>query len=189
MLGVTPLDMSDLRAGERITAVLREQGWHTVDCYGMGAGLDRVCSAAGAEKNLVVSPAGLKAAQYLKDTFGTPYEIDDPLAPALLPEGDFTGRRVLVIHQQVTANALRTVLEQRGSGEATVATWSMKKAALARPGDIALKEEDQFVDLVHRGGYDIIIGDGVLHRMIPDFAGQFVEAPHFAVSGTLEGRP
>lgn len=189
VLGVTPLDMSDLRAGERITAVLREQGWHTVDCYGMGAGLDRVCSAAGAEKNLVVSPAGLKAAQYLKDTFGTPYEIDDPLAPALLPEGDFTGRRVLVIHQQVTANALRAALEQRGSGEVTVATWFLKKAALARPGDIALKEEDQFVDLVHRGGYDIIIGDGVLHRMIPDLAGQFVEAPHFAVSGTLEGRP
>ena len=100
-----------------------------------------------------------------------------------------SGKRVLVIHQQVTANALRTVLEQRGSGEVTVATWFMKKAALARPGDIALKEEDQFVDLVHRGGYDIIIGDGVLHRMIPDFAGQFVEAPHFAVSGTLEGRP
>lgn len=188
VLGVTPLDMSDLKAGEKLTALLERQGWRQVDCYGMGAGLDRVKTAAAAGKNLVVSPAGLKTAQYLKETFGTPYEVGNPLAQALLPELDYAGKRVLAIHQQVTANTLREELEKRGSGAVTVATWFLKKKELARPGDLALTEEDQFAELAGQGDYDLIIGDGVLRRMIPGFAGAFVDAPHFAVSGTLEGR-
>lgn len=188
VLGVTPLDMSDLKAGEKLAALLKGQGWRQVDCYGMGAGLEQVKTAAGAEKNLVVSPAGLKAAQYLQEQFGTPYEVSNPLSPALLPALDYAGKRVLVVHQQVTANTLREALEQRGSGEVTVATWFMKKQALARPGDVALKEEDQFMELAGQGKYDIVIGDGALRRMLPGFSGVFVDAPHFAVSGTLEGR-
>lgn len=188
VLGVTPLDLSDLKAGEKLPALLKEQGWRQVDCYGMGAGLDRVMTAAGAEKNLVVSPAGLKAARYLEETFGTPYEVGNPLAAVLLPELDYTGKRVLAVHQQVTANSLREELQKRGSGEVTVATWFMKKSELAQPGDLALKEEDQFVQLAGQGEYDIIIGDGVLRRMIPGFSGLFVDAPHFAVSGTVAGR-
>lgn len=188
VLGVTPLDMSDLKAGEKLAALLKEQGWRQVDCYGMGAGLEQVKTAAGAEKNLVVSPAGLKAARYLKETFGTPYEVGNPLAPALLPALDYAGKRVLIVHQQVTANTLREALEQRGSGEVTVATWFMKKPELARTGDIALKEEDQFMELTVQGGYDIVIGDGALRRMLPGFSGRFVDVPHFAVSGALEGR-
>lgn len=188
VLGVTPLDFSDLKAGEKLTALLKEQGWRQVDCYGMEAGLDRVKTAAGAEKNLVVSPAGLKAARYLEETFGTPYEVGNPLAPEILPELDYTGKRVLVVHQQVTANTLREELRKRGSGEVTAATWFMKKSELARPGDVALKEEDQFAEFAAQGEYDIIIGDGVLRRMLPGFTGLFVDAPHFAVSGTVAGR-
>ena len=186
VLGVTPLDMSDLHTGEKLTALLERQGWRQVDCYGMGAGLDRVKTAAAAEKNLVVAPAGLKAAEYLQTAFGTPYVVADPLAAELLPELDYTGRRVLVVHQQVTANALREELQKRGSGPVTVATWFMKKAALAQPGDVSLREENDFLALA--GDYDIIIGDEVLRGMLPEFSGEFVAAPHFAVSGTVEGR-
>ncbi len=38
-------------------------------------GLDEVRNASLAAKNVVVSPAALKAAQYLQKKFGTPYEI------------------------------------------------------------------------------------------------------------------
>ena len=186
VLGVTPLDMSDPGAGEKLTDLLNIRGWRQVDCYGMGAGLDRVKTAAAAEKNLVVSPAGLKAAEYLQTVFGTPYEVGNPLAAELLPELDYTGKRVLVVHQQVTANALREELQKRGSGPVTVATWFMKKAALAQPGDVSLREEDDFLALA--GDYDIIIGDEVLRGMLPEFSGEFVAAPHFAVSGTWVGR-
>lgn len=187
VLGATPLDLSDLKAGEKLTALLKAQGWRQVDCYGMGAGLDRVAAAAGAEKNLVVSPAGLKAARYLEESFGTPYVVGNPLAAGLFPDLDCAGKRVLVVHQQVTANTLREELQKRGSGEVTAATWFMKKTELAQPGDVALTEEDQFTELVRRGEYDIIIGDTALRRMISDFTGEFVDAPHFAASGTVVG--
>lgn len=186
VLGVTPLDMSDSAAAEKLTELLKGQGWQQVDCYGMGTGLDRVKTAAAAEKNLVVSPAGLKAAEYLNKTFGTPFEVCNPLANELLSELDYIGKRVLVVHQQVTANSLREELLRRGSGEVTVATWFMKKTSLAQPGDIVLKEEDDFTELARN--YDIIIGDEVMRPMIPGFSGEFVNAPHFAVSGTWVGR-
>lgn len=187
VLGATPLDLGDLAAGRKLTALLRRQGWRQVDCYGMGAGLDRIRTAAGAQKNLVVAPAGLKAAQYLQETFGTPYEVENPLALSLLPELDYTGKKILVVHQQAAANTLRRELERRGSGEVTAATWFMKEKELARPGDAALTEEDEFAALIRQGDYDIVIGDGVMRRMMPGFSGIFVEAPHFAVSGKLEG--
>lgn len=47
-------------------------------CYGMGDGLEAVKEAAAAEKNIVISPSGIAAAKYLKQKFGTPYEVFCP---------------------------------------------------------------------------------------------------------------
>ena len=60
--------------------------------------------AGEAEKNLVVSPSGLKAARYLEERFGVPYDIDHPLAAGLteaVPVSMLSGERILILHQQV----------------------------------------------------------------------------------------
>jgi nitrogenase molybdenum-cofactor synthesis protein NifE len=185
VLGLNPLDCSDLTAGIQMRALLAAQGWQQVDCYGMGAGLDRVKTAGGAAQNLVVSPAGLKAAEHLKQRFGTPYQVADPLAAALLPEADYASKRVLVVHQQVRANSLRQELLRRGASSVTVATWFMKKRELEQPGDLHLREEDDFAALVDSGDYDVLVGDPALWRMTKNFQGLRVDMPHFAVSGKL----
>ena len=185
VLGVNPLDLSDLKAGEKLTAALEEQGWSQVCCYGMGAGLEAVQAASSVEKNLVVAPSGLKTAQFLEKTFGTPYEVDNPLAVRLLPEGDFSGKRVLVVQQQVTAKTLREELERRGAAEVTCATWFMKKRELERRGDLRLTEEDQFEALVETGGFDVLIGDPTLWPLTEGFEGVRIPAPEFSVSGRL----
>ena len=185
VLGVNPLDLSDLRAGEKLSAALKAQGWSEVWCWGMGADLDTVREASSVEKNLVVAPSGLKTAQYLEQTFGTPYEVGNPLAACLLPKDDFTGKRVLVVQQQVTSNALRAELERRGAAEVVCATWFMKKRALERPGDLHLTEEDQFEELVRNGGWDVLIADPTLWPLTGDYAGQRIPAPEFSVSGRL----
>ena len=46
----------------------------------MGAGLEVVRQAGQARKNLVIAPAGLETARYLKKKYGTPYEAEYPLA-------------------------------------------------------------------------------------------------------------
>lgn len=186
VLGATPLDLSCADAGERIAVQLHRDGWTKVACYGMGASLDDVRAAGRAERNLVVAPAGLAAARYLEQTFGTPYETGYPLVPSIVDGLDFSGKRVLVCHQQVAANALRDRVVA-GGGEAAVASWFMLDDALTCPGDVHLVEEDDFTDLVDAGGFDMIIADAAMQRMVPRFAGEFVNARHFAVSGKVMG--
>ncbi len=184
VLGATPLDLSDIHAGQRLREVLIAQGWSRVDVYGMDADLSAVRSASAAQQNLVVSPSGRKAAAYLEETFGTPYTVLDPLAvmqPAQVP----AGRRALVIHQQVRANGIRERLLEAGYDTVHAATWFLKLPELSQKGDLRLTEEDQLQDLVAQGRYDLIVGDLCLREALPDYHGAWMDAPHFAVSGRL----
>ena len=80
IIGMTPLSLSDLDAGEKITKILKVEGYDKVSCYGMGSGLSEVRTAYAVEKNLVVSPAGMSVAKEMYEKAGIPYEVCDPLA-------------------------------------------------------------------------------------------------------------
>ena len=192
ILGMTPQDVSDLKAADKIRKVYADQGMRAI-CYGMGDGLDEVRNASLAAKNVVVSPAALKAAQYLQKKFGTPYEIAYPLVSELVPEVNYQGKKILIVQQQVIANAVRKEIEKRtGEKEAIItATWFMRKEEILTDlnvdavDDISLKEEDDFISLVEKEGYDVIFADPCMERMIPGFEGVFIPLTHFAVSGKL----
>ena len=98
---------------------------------------------------------------------------------------DVAGRRVLIVHQQVTANSLRTEFLARGAAEVTCATWFMRKRELAEPQDVRLSEESDLYRLVAEGGFDVLVGDPTLWRIVGDFEGTLVDVPQFAVSGRL----
>ena len=192
IIGMTPQDVSDLKAADKIRKLYADQGLRAV-CYGMGDGLEEVKKASLTVKNVVVSPAALKAAQYLQKKFGTPYEIAYPLAPELVPEMDYRGKKILIVQQQVIANAMRREIEKRTGEkeEITTATWFMRKEEIladlrvSAADDISLKEEDDFISLVGKDGYDVIFADPCMERMIPEFEGIFIPLTHFAVSGKL----
>lgn len=192
IIGMTPQDVSDLKAAEKIRKLYADQGLRAV-CYGMGDGLDEVRNASLAAKNVVVSPAALKAAQYLQKKFGTPYEIAYPLVSELVPEVNYQGKKILIVQQQVIANAVRKEIEKRTGekGAITTATWFMRKEEILTDlkvdaaDDISLKEEDDFISLVEKEGYDVIFADPCMERMIPGFEGTFIPLTHFAVSGKL----
>ena len=192
IIGMTPQDVSDLKAAEKIRKLYADQGLRAV-CYGMGDGLDEVRNASLAAKNVVVSPAALKAAQYLQKKFGTPYEIAYPLVSELVPEVNYQGKKILIVQQQVIANAVRKEIEKRTGEKETIttATWFMRKEEILTDlnvdavDDISLKEEDDFISLVEKGGYDVIFADPCMERMIPGFEGVFIPLTHFAVSGKL----
>ncbi|MCD8082092.1 MAG: nitrogenase molybdenum-iron protein [Clostridiales bacterium] len=157
----------------------------SVYCYGMGAGIDAVYRASRAEWNLVVAPSGLKTAQYLQRTFATPFLILDPSAPALLPETGFDAKRILIVHQQVTAHTLRRELRRRGFSDVTVASFFMMKKEISEAQDIHLDEEEDFIRTVSDGNFDCIIGDRTLKRMVPFYTGGWIDTPHFAISGRI----
>jgi hypothetical protein len=193
VIGVTPLDSDSLSTGKRIAETLRKKGSGRVVCYGAGGSLEDFADAGRMEKNIVVAASGLKAAGYLKEKFGTPYECTDPLiadvrAGLPLSTEELCGKKILIIHQQVRANALREALREETGGlscapEITAATWFSMFDEIAEEGDFRIREESDFFDRVRGGNWDIIIADGSFRKAAGDFGGRFIELPHFAVSG------
>ena len=188
ILGMTPQDVSDLKAADKMRELFQQKYDQQAVCYGMGDGLEEIKKASSASKNIVVSPAALVAAQYLEKTFGTPYEISYPLAGELIPEMDYTGKKILVVHQQVIADSIRRELKARGAEIVQVADWFMMKKELREEGDVFLRDEDDDIEVVENGDFDIIFADECMKRMVPEFGGIFVNTRHFAVSGKLIGK-
>lgn len=54
---------------------------------------------------------------------------------------------------------------------------------LLEEGDVSLRDEDDYIELVENGSFDVIFADPCMKRMVPGFAGEFEDAVHFAVSG------
>ena len=183
ILGMTPQDVSDLKAADKLREKFKSQGDQAV-CYGMGDGLDEVKKASSVEKNIVVSPAALECARYLEKTFGTPYEVGYPLVEELVPDMEYAGKKILIVQQQVMAGSIRAELRKRGGdGKITVASWFSMEKDLLEEGDVSLKDEEDYMELVEKGRYDVIFADPCMRRMTKDFSGVFVDAVHFAVSG------
>ncbi len=162
VLGASPLDFPALDAGVLLSAALKQDGWKTVKCYGMGAGLDAVRAASAAAKNIVVSPAGLAAAKHLQKTFGTPYEVRCPWLPPQVLDAlpSLAGEKTLVIHQM--------------------------EPEFMRANDFHIESEEAFIEAVANGGYDAIVCDSRLRVALPRTQTfNIIDFPHFAVSGRL----
>ena len=187
VLGLTPHDVSDLNVEEKFRKSENENTHYI--CYGMRAGIDKVKAAGSADKNLVVAPAALETAKYLEKKFGTPYEVGYPFVDELIPELGYERKKILIIHQQVIANAIRQEIRTRSdeqNTEVTVASWFMMKSELSEEGDLSLKEEMDYCKLVQNGNYDIVFADENMRGLVPGFKGTFVNIRHFAVSGKLQ---
>ena len=187
VLGLTPHDVSDLNIEEKFRKSENENTHYI--CYGMRAGIDKVKTAGSADKNLVVAPAALETAKYLEKEFGTPYEVGYPFVDELIPELGYERKKILIIHQQVIANAIRQEIRTRSNEqntEVTVASWFMMKSELSEEGDLSLKEEKDYCKLVQNGNYDMVFADENMRGLVPGFKGTFVNVRHFAVSGKLQ---
>ena len=187
VLGLTPHDVSDLNIEEKFRKSENENTHYI--CYGMRAGIDKVKTAGSADKNLVVAPAALETAKYLEKEFGTPYEVGYPFVDELIPELGYERKKILIIHQQVIANAIRQEIRTRSdeqNTEVTVASWFMMKSELSEEEDLSLKEEMDYCKLVQNGNYDIVFADENMRGLVPGFKGTFVNIRHFAVSGKLQ---
>lgn len=187
VLGLTSHDVSDLNIEEKFRKSENENTHYI--CYGMRAGIDKVKTAGSADKNLVVAPAALETAKYLEKEFGTPYEVRYPFVDELIPELGYERKKILIIHQQVIANAIRQEIRTRSdeqNTEVTVASWFMMKSELSEEGDLSLKEEMDYCKLVQNGNYDIVFADENMRGLVPGFKGTFVNIRHFAVSGKLQ---
>ena len=183
VLGATPLDFSTCQAGTFLADSIDKKAY----VYGMGAGLDAVKRVSANERNIVVSPAGAAAARLLEKRFGTPWQMACPWLPeeVLKKLPSLANKNVLVIHQQFAAAALREKLLAAGAANVACATFFMTERSLTTLQDRALKEEEDLAKAVEEFKADVVIGDHMFKKVLPDFKGEFIDFPHFAVSGRL----
>lgn len=181
VLGATPLDFSTLDAGK----LLAEKISGNIRIYGMGGGTDQIARASEAAVNLVVAPDGLKCAQMLERKFGTPYKISVPFLPENTVESALVspGKNILIVHQVYAAEALKQkILEHSPQKQVTVGSFFNKYAA----GDLRFAAESEFAQAVDEGNYDVIIADTAFRRIVEkSFDNEWIDFPHFAVSGRL----
>lgn len=187
VIGATPLNLSCISA-ELIEKKYTAEGYDRVLCYGMGDGLASVKEAACVKKNIVISPSGIKAAEYLKEKHGIPYELDYPVIAKAVAEriDDIKDAKVLVIHQQIAANKLRELLSKNGNSVTVASFFDMKKSLMAEQ-DVQLETEEEYCNLIEEGGFDYVIGDALFKRAVSkELYGEWIDWTHFAVSGNLE---
>ncbi len=190
VMGLTPLsfhrEFSEEEAESLKEKISRREGCEQVFLYTVTEGIEE---AAAVRKNLVVSPSALPAAEKMHEKYGTPYEIG--FDPAWITGTDELRKKleaerpekVLVVHQQVLANSIREWVREVSGAAADVASWFGMERFLKEPGDVFLREEDEWRELVREGGYDLIIADELLARAVPDYTGSWWDLPHFALSG------
>jgi hypothetical protein len=178
ILGVTPFDV-DI---EQMQHLLKANAnWCA---FGFEPDLSAFQRAGQMQKNVVVSPSGLKAARWLKQHFDVDYVVEDSAAVQFadsLP--DVRGKRILAVHQQVALQSARQVWLDKGAASVTAGTWFMSDRAFRQPGDLQFKEEDDFEAAAASGEYDIIVADSVLKPLAKKFDGKWVDWPYFAISG------
>ena len=102
-------------------------------------------------------------------------------------KNNVSGTRALILHQQFFANEMRNMLGNMWQ-EINVASFFKMVPEYMEEGDIYLKGEKEFCNLVEKGGYDVILGDPLFKRALPRFRGQFLALPHYAVSGGIYAR-
>ncbi|ASS38285.1 nitrogenase component 1 [Mogibacterium pumilum] len=194
VIGFTPLDTPGSGDYSDMIEALREEGIDNPVIYGMNDTLEDVTLAANVDRNIVVSPAGVKSARWLSDKYGVPYEIAYPLPKERVNAfsnklKEHEPKKVLIMHQQVLANSLRDILLESSSNmeleRVDVASWFMMSKEARKENDAKLNEEEELMKLVEAGGYDMVIGDPLIKRALPGWKGTFLSLPHFAISASL----
>ena len=195
VLGATPLNLPDKNYAEKLKTKI-ETKYGKAALFSGKNGIEEIKNAGGAKLNIAVSASGIKAAEYLKQRFGTPYIVEFPIeelhrAPrtahfdSKINERQAAGdARTLIIHQQVLANSIRDILEAHGE-TADVATWFKLHRHYARETDVKLTEEDELLQLLAERKYTRIIADPIFLRCPQLREIKFVPLCHYACSGEL----
>ena len=192
--GFSPLDFAGIISAESLRRSVASMGYGEMICCGAGTDIESLKKIGEAGKNFVLSPAGAAAAKWLEERYGTPWEYWIPDAERILNRFDggffssgaqtLSGKRVLIIHQQVLADAIRQSLKGRGILADTAGFFLMNRDIL-QPGDVSLREETDIRQLVTDRKYDYVICDKALEPILSGLPVTLIHLPHFAVSGDL----
>ena len=162
LLGQLPLDDNGTDASRRLKEFFPDfRASLSFDCS-----FSDLRDAQNAKKSVVVSRAGLPAAEYLSEAYGIPYSVGIPLKKADSRHGS-----TLVIGEDVRAWSLSKAL-----GNAKALDIFSKEGL----SDFHTADEDEIAAIIK--GFDNVIADPVFQPMV---RGNFVPLPTISVSGGI----
>lgn len=199
ILGLTPLDFSVNGADAAIVRFAENAGYRVISRWAMGSSPEEIARAGCAWVNLVVSSAGLAAAEVLRKRFGTPYVVGVPMgeyAPVLrdaLHEAVKTGENafprigegdgdILIIGEAVGAVSLASAMEMSvGCGTKVLCPTEDGEVCL-RMGDELMEGEEDAVGAM--ASARLVIADPLFRPVCPEGV-PFAELPAEAFSGRI----
>lgn len=182
--GYSPLDFAGILSEEDLREWVRQQGYDKMICCGAGTRVEDLPGLCFAEKNLVLSPAGIAAARWLEKEYGTSWDYCIPNAAGILEKAapQMPAGKTLVVHQQVLADTLCGLLRRKGM-QADTATFFLMDTRLQKTEDVRMREETDLRSLVQDRHYDNVIADRSLEPILAGLPVRLYHLPHFAVSG------
>lgn len=193
IIGYTPLEHlpQDMTAIEKIII----SSGYQANVFPAG-GIFSLSTMIGAERNIVISVAGLPFAKRVEHKYGVPWnaclpigEIGKELLQDVLKRKDkrdalsVAGGDILIIGEQVRANAIRRHIAcETGHGAVVGSLFSFDRD-LALPGDGMIGNETEAIRVID-DGYSCVIADPFFKSMIPD-GSDFIADPCPAVSSRV----
>lgn len=204
VLGMTPLDFTNLSEAHTIRSMLESEGFEVVSVWAIGDTLENLEDSLSADVNLVVSSTGIFAARWMEETFGIPYVAGVPVgafAPVLFREitrcaKEKTGSApYLDVIKGCSDSGIRCVAGEpvtMGSVAADRILRDQRGCSLIPltetvqgliPEDASCPAgENQIREVL--GGYEEVIADPMLKAACAPGC-RFEELPHFALSGRM----
>ena len=158
---------------------LTDAGFRVLSRWGAQETAANLKGAAAASVNLVVNISGLRLARYMEQEFQIPYVVGAPFGAKqcedllkrlkgedvpteAAPEGE---PEALVIGEQLTAQAIRAALVERGWKSVRVCSFFEMDKQLMRPGDQKLIGEDELRQCLEGGSWKAVFGDSDYRRV------------------------
>lgn len=174
LLGCNAVDWhKDTLAG--VEEMLNRDGFTVLSRWGCKETTENLKKASAASVNWVVNVSGIRLARYMEAQFGIPYIVGAPFgreqSKALLrslrnPQAQGCAERsgseapeVLVISEQLTANAVRQALLQRGFRNIRVLSFYDMEKTCMMDGDGKVISEEDLADRIRQASVQLVLAD------------------------------
>ncbi|MGL5434856.1 MAG: nitrogenase component 1 [Lachnospiraceae bacterium] len=207
LIGANPMDFGNGEELNDLKELLAGRGYSIGLSMAMDYTLEDIRCAAQAEVNLAISRFGYLTARYLEKQFGIPFLCGYPagingaqywldsleevrrtgVSQVLTGDLSVGGTKVLIVGEQVMANALRLALQlDMQEYDITVGCIFGKEAALAAAADVDLPDEKRIRQEINKPEYQCIIADPFMKMLLRDEQKEkLIPFAQYAVSSKL----
>ena len=184
LLGAIPMDYSDAEI-EGIRENLLAEGVDTVRTLTLADGMEEMYHAADADRNLVISLAGLPAARYMEKKYGIPYTIGVPVDDGVAAMMEADARKVLILGESVLTKQLVLLLREAGM-DAVAGVTANDDPEVFPDVPVLRLDTEAGIRAELKKNYFAVVGDPLYKLLLPrNSETKFVERPHRALSGRL----